>query len=124
MLRMVRERKYKGQGQQMSVRQEQPKPILGSQPPPPRATSVKYIYPVETGLEMVSSKPYYQEEEHQRSYSWEDFADMRTTGNDFHYEEINLLMLLGPGSKQFSSYPRRPPPLGVKCFKCSGDHWA
>ena len=80
----------------MPVRQEQPKPVLGSQPPPPGATSIKYVepdYSVDTGLEMVSSKPYYQEEEHQRSYSWEDFADMRTTSNDFHYEEINPLML-------------------------------
>ena len=63
---MAREREYGGQGQQMSIRQEQPKPILGSQPLPLGATAIKYMeleYPVETGLKMVSSKPYHQEEE-------------------------------------------------------------
>ena len=68
-LRMPREREYGGQGQQMPARQEQPKPLFGSQPPPLEATLVKYMkpnYPIEIGLEMVRSKPYYQEEEHQR----------------------------------------------------------
>ena len=47
----------------MPMRQEQPKPILGSQPPPLGATSINYMepnYPVETILEMVISKPYYK----------------------------------------------------------------
>ena len=52
-LRMARERAYGGQGQQMLVRQEQPKTILGSQPPPIGATSTRYVeldYPIETIL--------------------------------------------------------------------------
>ena len=76
----------------MPIRQEQPKLVLGSEAPPPRATSIKYMeldYPVETNLEMVSSKPYYQEEEHQSSYLWEDSIEMRNMGNDFQYEETN-----------------------------------
>ena len=111
----------------MPIRQEQPKPVLGSQPPPSRATSIKYMepnYPVEAGLEMASSKPYYQEEEQQGSYSWEDFSKMRNMGNDFQYGEINPFMLLGFGPKKISSYPQRPPPLGIKCYRCTRDHWA
>ena len=73
---------------------------------------------------MVSSKPYYQEEEQPGSYSWEDFVEMRNMGNESQIGETNPFMLLGPGPKKFSSYPRRPPPPGIKCFKCTGDHWA
>ena len=92
---MAREREYVGQGQQMSIRQEQPKPVLGSQPPPLGATALKYMEPeylVETGLEMVSSKPYYQEEEQPGSYSWEDFAEMRNMGNESQIGETNPFM--------------------------------
>ena len=108
----------------MTRRKEQPKPILGSQPPPLGSTLIKYMepkYPIETGLEMVSSKPYYQEEEQQGSYSWEDFAEMRSMGNDFQYGEINPFMLLGPSPKQFSSYPQKPPRLEIKYYKCTRD---
>ena len=72
----------------MQVRQEQPKIVLESQPSTLRATLVKYMetnYPIETSIEVVSSKPYYQEEEHQRSYSWEEFIEMRNMGNDIQY---------------------------------------
>ena len=40
-LRMAREREYGEQGQQMPMRQEQPKLVLGSQPPTLGATLVK-----------------------------------------------------------------------------------
>ena len=48
---------------------------------------------------------------------------MINIGNAFQYEEMNPFMLLGPGPKQFSSYPQRPPPLGIKCYECTSDHW-
>ena len=70
----------------MPMRQEQPKPVLGSQPSPPRATAIKYMepkYPVETGLEIVSSKPYYQEEEQQGSYLPFSFINLNDE-NSFH----------------------------------------
>ena len=73
---------------------------------------------------MVSSAPYYQDEDWQRANSWEEWADWRPFGVEHQYEETNPFMLFGPSPRQATPFSRRPPHPGIKCFKCGGNHWA
>ena len=52
-----------------------------------------------------------------------EFSSMNNP-NEGAYVDTNARMLVGPVLRMQPQYARNVGPLGVKCFKCQGNHYA
>ena len=111
--------------------------VLGAQPPTPGTIPVRYVEAnhQEPLMELVSTPPYYQESYFENYEPHEEFVDANKHPYYVTYsQETNSMMLVGPMQSrmppQLPQYGQQPYPqqraiqasLGVKCFKCQGDH--
>ena len=104
---------------------EQARPVLGAQPPAPGTVPVRYVESEfqETGRKFVANNSYYVEHEPEWVPMTNEFPSMNNH-SEGAYVDTNAIMLVGPVPRMQPQYARNVVPMGVKCFKCQGNHYA
>ena len=103
-------------------RVDQARLVLGNQPMPLGTTGLRYMSAKvpSTGLELVSSQPYFQEPEYHRLKPLDYAQDLQLVELPTHGEGE-------PGSLMLLQTPTRPRMAAVRkvgpCFGCGGNHW-